>query len=211
MATINGLYVFVEDENLSYGVEVTEHTVEKGIAISDHVKPRAIRLSLKGEIVGKNAASVLAKLRTMHQGGTLCKYVGRVTLGSCLIEELNTTQTHSIWGGYAFNITLKEVRTASTSYTPPKKTSSSTSSGGTKQVTKKSKSTAVYHTVKKGDCVWNLVAKKNAPYKSLSRPAINGKNYSACDWVMQKNQSAFSKKGDFRTLQIKKKLLVGYR
>ena len=210
MATINGMYIFVVDENLSYGVDVTEHAVESGISISDHVKPKAMSLSLNGEIVGKNASNNLAKLKSMHQGGTLCKYVGRVTLANCLIEDFSTEQTHSIWGGYSFTMTLKEVRTATTSYKPPKKTSSSTSSGGTQQVNTNNNN-AVYHTVKKGDCVWNLVKAKNAPYKSLSRPAINGKSYSDCDWVMAKNQSAFSRKGDFRTLQIGKKLLVGYR
>ena len=207
MATINGLYIFVKDEDVSYGVEVTEHTVESGIAISDHVKRSAVMLSINGEIVGKNADSVLSQVKKMHQGGTLCKYVGRTSLSNCLITDFSTTQTASIWGGYSFTMTLKEIRTASTSY----KATKGTTKSGTQQINPKSNETYVYHTVKKGDCVWDLVVASNAPYKNLNRPAINGKSYSDCNWVMAMNQSAFSRKGDFRTLQIGKKIIVGLR
>ena len=41
MATINGMYVFIESEELSHEVEVAEHTVEDGIELSDHVKRKA--------------------------------------------------------------------------------------------------------------------------------------------------------------------------
>ena len=216
MATINGLYIFVQDEDMTYGVEVTEHPVETGIEISDHVKRKGATLSLTGEIVGKNAATVLNKIKTMHQTGTLCKYAGRTSLSNCVISALSTSHPHTIWGGCAFSMTLKEIRTASTSVkavsksTATKKTKQTTKTG-TQQVKKQSKATWVYHKVKKGDTVWALVAANKAPYRNLSRPAINGKKYSACDWVMQKNQSAFSRKGDFGTLQIGKKLVVGKR
>lgn len=206
MAHLNGMYIFVSDEETSYGVEVTEHTVEKGIEISDHVKKKAISISLSGEIVGKNASSILSKIRTAHQNGKVCKYVGRVTLSNCLIADLSITTSNKVWGGYEFSMTLKQVRTAKTSYKSSKKKKTTT-----QQKTKKSASKYVYHTVKKGDCVWNLVAASKAPYKNLKRPAIKGKSYSACDWVMQMNQSAFSRRGDFGTLQIGKKLNVGSR
>lgn len=206
MATLNGMYIFVSDEDTTYGVDVTEHTVEQGIEISDHVRKKAITISLSGEIVGKNAASTLSKIRAAHQSGAVCKYAGRVTLSNCLIVDLSISTPNTVWGGYEFSMVLKQIRTAKTSYkaSAAKKTTTQQS---------KSKSTAayVYHTVKAGDCVWNLVAASNAPYKNLKRPAINGKSYSACDWVMQMNQSAFSRKGDFRTLQIGKKLKMGVR
>lgn len=69
---------------------------------------------------------------------------------------------------------------------------------GTQQVKSGSKK-AVYHTTKKGDTVWALVNKK---YKHL------GKSES---WVISNNSHAFSRKGDARTLQIGKKLLMGYK
>lgn len=71
---------------------------------------------------------------------------------------------------------------------------------GTQQVKSTSSGkTAVYHTVKKGDTVWTLVNKK---YKYL------GKSVS---WVINNNSHAFSRKGDATTLQIGKKLKMGYK
>lgn len=209
MALINGLYIFVEDESRTYSVNVTEHTVEAGISISDHVKRNAMTLSIAGEIVGKNSASIQAQIMQMHHNGIVCKYSGRTALANCLITEFSTGHPNNIWGGCSFSMTLKEIRTAKTSYKKP--TTKSTNKTGTQQVTVKSKITYVYHTVKKGDTVWALVAASKAPYKNLSRPKISGKSYSACDWVMAMNQSAFSRKGDFRTLQIGKKIIVGQR
>lgn len=77
------------------------------------------------------------------------------------------------------------------------KGTASKTNGGTQQVN--SKNNAVYHTVKKGETVWGLV---NGKYKSLGK---------SCQWVIDKNPKAFSRKGDARTLQIGSKLLMGYK
>lgn len=71
-----------------------------------------------------------------------------------------------------------------------------TTNAGTQQV-RSGSTAAVYHTVKKGDTVYALVNK----YKT-------GKTVS---WVINNNPGAFSRKGDARTLQIGKKLLMGYK
>lgn len=75
---------------------------------------------------------------------------------------------------------------------------SGTTNAGTQQV-KSGGKTAVYHTVKKGDTVWALV---NNKYKNLGK---------SCQWVIDNNPKAFSRKGDATTLQIGKKLLMGYK
>ena len=211
MAKINGLYVFVTSEDMDCGVEVTEHAVEKGIAISDHVKRNAVSLSVSGEIVGKNAANVLAKIKSIHQSGTVCKYVGRATLQNCLITSLSIGHPNTVWGGYEFSMTLKEIRTAKTSYKSKASYKVYAKPTSTQQKKTNSDGSYVYHTVKKGDTVWALVAASKAPYKNLNRPTISGKSYSACNWVMAMNPSAFSRKGDFGTLQIGKKIIVGVR
>lgn len=74
---------------------------------------------------------------------------------------------------------------------------SNKTNGGTQQVN--SKTTAVYHTVKKGETVWGLV---NGKYKSLGK---------TCKWVINNSPKAFSRKGDATTLQIGAKLLMGYK
>lgn len=75
----------------------------------------------------------------------------------------------------------------------------STTKSGTQQVSSSGNKKAVYHTVKKGDTVWGLV---NNNYKELG---------TSVQWVIDKNPSAFSRKGDARTLQVGKKLLMGYK
>ena len=72
----------------------------------------------------------------------------------------------------------------------------SKTNGGTKQTTSGT-GTEIRHTVKKGDTVYALVGKYGA-----------GKS---CQWVIDNNPSAFSRKGDATTLQIGKNLLLGYK
>lgn len=74
----------------------------------------------------------------------------------------------------------------------------STTNSGTQQITNGS-GKAVYHTVKKGECVYNLVTKN---YKNLGK---------SCQWVIDNNPSAFSTKGDPKTLKVGAKLLMGYK
>lgn len=202
MATLNGLYIFVESEEFDYGVEITEHVVEQGVNISDHVKPKGTTLSLTGEIVGTNAASTLAKLKQMQQNGTVCNYAGRASLSNCLISELHPGYAVDIWGGCSFTMTLKEIRTAGTSYKKPAAKSQATTKTGTQQVKKQSKAQTVTHTVKKGDTVWGLVASSKAPYKKYGM---------SCDDIMKMNPDAFSRKGDFRTLKVGANLIISDR
>lgn len=69
---------------------------------------------------------------------------------------------------------------------------------GTQQV-KSGNGSAVYHTVKSGDTVWDLI---NNKYSYLGK---------SCQWVIDNNPNAFSRKGDATTLQIGAKLLMGYK
>lgn len=76
---------------------------------------------------------------------------------------------------------------------------SGTTNAGTQQTTSTKSSTAVYHTVKKGDTVWSLV---NEQYKHLGKTV---------QWVIDNNPDAFSVKGDASTLKIGAKMLMGYK
>ena len=51
MALINGIYVFVEDESLDMNLECTEHPVEEGTEITDHIQRKSVEITLKGKIV----------------------------------------------------------------------------------------------------------------------------------------------------------------
>jgi hypothetical protein len=204
MALINNLYVFVEDENLNEDVESTTHPVEKGSNITDHTQRMPVQLSISGKIVdvkGQKASDILSKIKQLKNSGSLITYSGRNALSNMQIQSFSTSHPNTNWGGCNFDMTLKEVRIAKPAYTAQKKKNS----GGTQQVDK-GENKNVYHTVKKGDCIWNLVTKQ---YKSLE-PKYS-KIMDKCNWVLKQNPSAFSRKGDFTTLQIGKKILIGYR
>lgn len=78
----------------------------------------------------------------------------------------------------------------------------SKSNAGMQQVESKSTSSKVYHTVKRGDTVYNLVAAAKAPYKKYG---------FSCNDVMKKNPSAFSQSGNFGSLKVGAKLWIGNR
>lgn len=195
MAMIGNVYVWLENEDVKRNIETTSHPVEKGIDVTDHVSPKANEISISGEIVGENATNDLATLKSYMQKGTLLNYVGRNVMNNMQIVQFDTGHPNTIWGGCSFSMTLKEVRIAQSSYTVKK--------AGTQQINKNTVTgTPVYHTVKSGDTVWLLFADSKAPYRSYGKD---------CNWVMQNNPSAFSKKGDFKSLKVGAKLIVGYK
>ena len=204
MALINNLYVFVEKEEVSHEVESTSHPVEKGIELTDHIQRKAEEISISGKIItcdsGK-ASEILEKILQLQRTGSLITYVGRNLASNMQIQDFSTSHPNTNWGGCDFDMTLKEVRIAKPAYTAEK-----VNNAGTQQVDK-GENKNVYYTVKKGDTIWGLVV--TGAYKDL-KPKYS-KPMDKCNWVMQQNQSAFSRKGDFRTLQVGKKLLVGYR
>lgn len=204
MALINNLYVFVENEDVSYDVESTSHPVEKGIEITDHIQRKPTSISISGKIVdcdGGKASEILEKVVKLQKSGSLITYVGRNLAPNMQIQGLSTSHPYTNWGGCDFSLTLKEVRIAKPAYTAEKK-----NNAGTQQVDK-GENKNVYYTVKKGDTIWGLVV--TGAYKDL-KPKYS-KPMDKCVWVRDNNPNAFSRKGDFRTLQIGKKLLVGYR
>lgn len=202
MALINNNPVVAETESVNYDTESTSHPVEKGIDITDHVRRQPITLSISGVIVDtetKKSKDIIENIKKLQNEGSLINYVGRISLGNMQIQRFNCDYSNKTWGGCKFSIDLKEVRIAKPAYDEAKSKSLQQVNNGD--------GNKVYHTVKKGDCVWALVI--TGPYKNL-KPSYS-KPMDKCNWVMSQNESAFSRKGDFGTLQIGKKLYVGDR
>lgn len=206
MALINNLYVFVVDENINYNGESSSHPVEKGLPISDHFQRQPIELSLSGKIVdnsGAKAKDILDQLRKLQNEGSLISYVGRNSLGNMQIQSISVSSPNTNAGGYDVDINLKEIRVAKQAFDAAK---SAQLAQSTQQIDK-GENENVYYTVVKGDCVWSLVI--TGPYKNL-KPSYS-KPMDKCNWVMDQNPDAFSRPKDFKTLQIGKRILVGYR
>lgn len=130
-----------------------------------------------------------AAKKAATRGRSTCK----ITIISTKSYSVHQYHLISTDGGRVYGwVDKSNIETTQTTSTSAK------TNAGTQQV-KSGSGTAVYHTVKKGDTVWTLVNKK---YKHL------GKSVS---WVINNNPKAFSRKGDATTLQIGKKLLMGYK
>lgn len=201
MALLNNRYIWVESESVDRSIETSDHPVEKGVQLTDNVKRTPITLSLKGAIVGKNAKKTLDYLVSCMNKGKPVKYSGvNKFTRTMIIESINTDNTYKIMGGYSVDIKIREIRIAQNNY--KKKTKSKTNSktkNGTKQV-KQNKKGAVYHVVKKGENA-STIAKK---YKSLG---------CTLSFIIKNNNNTkvLSKKGDWKTMRIGAKVLVGYR
>lgn len=121
MATINGIYIFVQDEDVSYSSLIPQHPVEKGFPLTDNVKDEPRTLSLSGKLVDTDqykAATILYKLNDLRKAGSLIKYSGRNVVGNFMIKSFNTSHPNTNWGGCDFDMELVEVRIAQSSYNP---------------------------------------------------------------------------------------------
>lgn len=126
MATINGIAIFVESENVKRSINSTDHPTEKGLPITSSIQKQAITLSIDGKIVnnGKYKASdIVKKIEKMQNAGSLITYKGRNTLKKLQIQSFDCTDDKNIKGGSAFSMELKEVRIAKSSYKKKSSTS----------------------------------------------------------------------------------------
>lgn len=153
MALLNEHYIFVIDEDVKRGVSISEHPVESGLSLTDNVKRNPIEININGEIVGENAAQVLAKIIALHHSGEYVKYIGRNILSNALITSFDTSHPNAIYGGCSFTMTIREVRIA-------KKPQIVKKVSATKQITQKSGSNSgKTYTVKKGDTLWSIATR----------------------------------------------------
>lgn len=197
ISLINNLYVFVAEESINRSIDSTEHATEKGLPLTDHVKRNPIELSISGRIIGENYKKTIEQLYDWQRSGTLVAYIGKNSFSNAIITSFDTEYTNTI-NDVPFSMSIKEIRisqkpvytTVKVVRAPVQQVQQNNSGGGGNEV---------WHTVKKGDCVWNLLFRD---YKGQ----IKNPN---CNWVLEHNKSCFNP--GFRQLIIGSKLLLGYR
>lgn len=194
MALINGIYVFVETEEVSSNIEVSTHPVEQGIDITDHVKKAPTNLSINGKILGHNAGTIRRELQALHTQGKLVKYIGKRVMNQAQIINFTVSYSSQIKQGCEFTMELKEVRIAKSPYKTKNKKTAKKTKAGTKQV-QENKKGKIYHTVKKGENCYTIAKQYQAHGCTAS-------------FIMKNNQDAPKIKNDWKTLQIGTKLWV---
>lgn len=119
MATINNIYVFVEQEDISRESEVTQHAVEKGYPITSTARVKSRTLNISGLIVkvgSKEASTIIKSLENLQKKKSLIDYKGKEYSGNYLIKSFKTSNTNKVWGGASFEMELVQVKIAQSAY-----------------------------------------------------------------------------------------------
>ena len=126
MALINNIYVLAEEESVENNVDTTSHPTESGIPLSDTVREKPIVISISGVIADTekvSAKTAINKLKNLQNKGSLIKYVGKAgTFSNLQIQSFHEGYNNK--SGVAFDMSLKEIKTAESAYVKPKTTKS---------------------------------------------------------------------------------------
>lgn len=113
MAMLGGVYLdVVYSEKPERSVKTTDHPVESGQPLVDHVERQPYVLNLTGLITGSDAAARLKKIENLQDSGTPVTYVHRNGVSNVIIETFNTVHDSSTAGGFSFTMSLKKIRVA---------------------------------------------------------------------------------------------------
>lgn len=101
----------IESEELDESSSTTDHALEDGEQITDHVESDPIVLSISGVIIDPSDEKLL-KLREYRQKGEILNYNYRSRLETVLITSFKPKKDKDIKDGYSFSMTLKQIRMA---------------------------------------------------------------------------------------------------
>lgn len=102
----------VREERPQYRNEITEHAVEDGEEIADHVRRRPRTLSISATIAGADWEQRYERLKQLAEGEDLVDYVGAEVMRNVVVESFDPSRTVEVANGVRFDITLRQVRVA---------------------------------------------------------------------------------------------------
>lgn len=162
MAKLGDIFLnTVYEDKPDHGIKTSDHPIENGESITDHIEQNPVKLSISGVCIGPDASTRLSRLKAALEKGTLLKYVYRTVYNDMVIESLQTTHDAETKDGFKFSITLKQIKIASKATVvnlpipakPPV-------SIGTQQPAKQVTPPKNIYTVVKGDSLWKISANK---------------------------------------------------
>lgn len=160
MAKLGTYKIQVIRESLRYSVDATEHEVEKGVNVTDHVKRNNDAFSISGKVVGSKdfVARIDKYWRDSMTKGRVLNYVGGTRFSNVIITNIEYDKDKTVANGMMYRLELREIRIAKssvkkTTQTAPKQ------SGGTTQKKPATQAKKRYYVVKKSDTLW-AIAKK---------------------------------------------------
>lgn len=136
----------ITDVGVSESSTSTDHALEDGEQISDHVHSDPITLSLSGTLYGDHEQKVL-KLREFREKGEVFTFDYMTNYGNVIILDFNRDYTSSVKDGFNFTMSLKQIKLAKVAKTvavkvPVKRQTKTVTKKGRTQPKKTPKSTS---------------------------------------------------------------------
>lgn len=103
-------FTVVTSESITDSATVTDNPVEDGVNVSDHIKQEPSQLAISGIITGEYASEQFERIKNHKERGRLVGYIGRNRYRNMAIESVNKIYDKSNKEGFAFDVSLKEVR-----------------------------------------------------------------------------------------------------
>jgi hypothetical protein len=166
MAKLGNVFLnTVFEDKPDMGVKITDHPIEGGLGITDHVQQEPLKMSISGVVTGADASARRSQLISYMKNGNLLKYVYRTVLTNMVIENFSSVHDVDVKGGFKFNIALKQVIIANKAESNKKK--KTVTSGGRKQPAKPATLPKGIYTVKKGDTLGEIAQRAKMTTQAL--------------------------------------------
>ena len=101
----------ITDVGVSESSATTDHALEDGEQISDHIHSAPITLSLSGTLYGDHEQKVF-KLREFREKGEIFTFDYMTNYGNVVIVDFSRDYTSSVKDGFNFTMSLKQIKLA---------------------------------------------------------------------------------------------------
>jgi hypothetical protein len=166
MAKLGSVFLnTVYEDKPDRGVKATDHPIEGGLNITDHIQRDPLKMSISGIVTGRDAANRLKQLEAYMNKGTRLKYVYRTVQTDMIIENFSSVHDVDVKGGFKFNISLKKINVAQKVEKIKKKRT--TTNGGRKQPAKPGTKPKSVYTVVRGDTLSEIAQRFKTTTQSL--------------------------------------------
>ena len=100
----------VTEERPEFDTDVSDHPIEDGASVTDHVSLRPIAFPISGVVAGEGAGDKIGALRRWRNERHRLKYTGRNIFKNYVISALQTEHDAGVGDGFRFRIELQQVR-----------------------------------------------------------------------------------------------------
>lgn len=161
----------VYEENPEKQVKSTDHPVEEGVNVTDHIEKKPFKFEIEGVIIGNDAEVRKRRLEQYMNSGERLKYVYRNAFSGLIIEKFEATYDVEVVNGFKYSMSLKQIIVSKPSILVklPKELQpqvAKKSNKGRQQPSGQNKPKKIY-TVKSGDYLSKIGAKFNVSWLTI--------------------------------------------